>query len=760
MNMDPTETSQSGRKVTCFAEMKTDLNLLLECLKFQMDNPDSQKETLAAVRSICQDNNDACDYFREIGGLMFLNNLAKSSSHSMLKETCLYTLAILAENSVYCQQALGTPALFEDIHAILSDEQSSVNLKRMCVFIFLIVVSNNKAGQSLSRESGCIDILLRLFSKLSTCNILTDGNRNPQYQLWSSVCSALCACVNNPQHEENQKLCSSAFPQAIERLQESLRHEMARPVCSLIGLTVANSRFAQDYFSSIGGLDILADVLSHLVNDLQGTSLDSRLAIVVTKTLDACIAENSKAIHHLAKHNVISSLMSLLTCGQLEAEDKFSIVLAVGHLTEDCGANQYELLKSNGLPFMIQVLAESQDDELHKAATFVLQNCRRITETLSLSLNERIPKVSHDNQREPCLDEYRGKAEEIFLKIQHLQHQYDEGKARQQVSLDMTKPQESSVRTSGGLRKTRGDSCIAQETCGNDSSGPASSRKNITFRDAVTQTLPNRATETLHNDLPPPDRGLSGTRPEVSSVRDVRVKSSEHSSSVRQEKDPDPMMVCADIIDKEMSSVLDTRPPLRCSGCLVTGHVMNSRNCSQILMGCPNLCERHRVLLQAEERYRTEYRKFLHGSGRTTAQKHRNMLLTPLRRGGENAQNKTRRNRILLTPIRKTTLKGSECAEAACPLQGSESECDSDSPPKRREISHNPPPALDLQPPDQNRPQKGPRKNFTKREIANLLDGVEKFGHHWNAILWSYPFQKGRRNVELAKKYKQLRGKH
>lgn len=37
-------------------DMKTDLNLLLECLKYQMDCPLSQKEALITIYSICQQN--------------------------------------------------------------------------------------------------------------------------------------------------------------------------------------------------------------------------------------------------------------------------------------------------------------------------------------------------------------------------------------------------------------------------------------------------------------------------------------------------------------------------------------------------------------------------------------------------------------------------------------------------------------------------------------------------------------------------------
>lgn len=48
------------------------------------------------------------------------------------------------------------------------------------------------------------------------------------------------------------------------------------------------------------------------------------------------------------------------------------------------------------------------------------------------------------------------------------------------------------------------------------------------------------------------------------------------------------------------------------------------------------------------------------------------------------------------------------------------------------------------------------RKDFTTEEINYLCSGVKKMGNHWNLILWSYPFQKGRTNVDLAKKYYRL----
>nr|XP_046188682.1 uncharacterized protein LOC124017515 isoform X1 [Oncorhynchus gorbuscha] len=48
------------------------------------------------------------------------------------------------------------------------------------------------------------------------------------------------------------------------------------------------------------------------------------------------------------------------------------------------------------------------------------------------------------------------------------------------------------------------------------------------------------------------------------------------------------------------------------------------------------------------------------------------------------------------------------------------------------------------------------RRNFSREEESYLCRGIERFGPSWNSILWAYPFQPGRTNVDLAKKYKRL----
>lgn len=69
---------------------------------------------------------------------------------------------------MYCQQTLCTSALFEDLILFLIKKDSGVNLKRMSVYVILVLVSNNsKLGFFL-----CYNNTLFLFANL-------------QYKIWN-----------------------------------------------------------------------------------------------------------------------------------------------------------------------------------------------------------------------------------------------------------------------------------------------------------------------------------------------------------------------------------------------------------------------------------------------------------------------------------------------------------------------------------------------------------------------------------------------
>ncbi|NXA86071.1 TERB1 protein, partial [Melanocharis versteri] len=668
--------TQKVQKNQC--DMKTDLNLLLECLKYQMDCPLSQKEALITIYSICQQSSEASEYFREIGGLMFINDLAKSSVHCIVKEAALFTLGIIIESNVYCQQTLCTSALFEDLILFLIKKDSGVNLKRMSVYVILVLVSNNKNGQTYVRDTGCISLLLQLFrTTLSTSEKNLSGeNTDPCYQLWSSVCSTLCACVNNPQNEDNQNICCSVFPYAKEWLESCTEPEIVRPICSFLGLTVANNSYVQKYFVSIGGLDTLAKVLLELMHDSCLSHSSMKLAVVVTKTLDACIANNSAMGVVLAKYHTVSELLKLLSNETLSTGEKISIILTIGHCTEVCEENQCELLQNNGLPLMIQVLTESQDEELIKAATFVLQNCKQMTEQLSLKLYDNSLNVNNAEEldvpvRKRCLQDYWKKAKEILCRINLIEKEHDEERVQGEIFVD-----ESSVANSEALKsrevnpadpkyteRTHNEVCGPQLTsklnnqvlAPSVTSAPQKGETVNTVDAASTRqteqrNIPCSVTE-LQTDSMPQSHSINGKTAcgkNQSALQAGEQLFKQPAETVRNMKQTytsvtfflphlDQHSFCSEKTEKVRStsatSSSQKMADLRCLGCTAGGLSLNSKTFTRMLRSCLHRCEHHRVILEAEERYRRELRKAAAGNSSTSATHHK-MLLAPAKKDG------------------------------------------------------------------------------------------------------------------------------
>ncbi|CAN8191646.1 unnamed protein product [Coccothraustes coccothraustes] len=810
-------------------DMKTDLNLLLECLKYQMDCPLSQKEALVTIYSICQQNSEASEYFREIGGLMFINDLAKSSAHCIVKEAALFTLGIIIESNVYCQQTLCTSALFEDLILFLIKKDSGVNLKRMSVYVILVLVSNNKNGQTYVRDTGCISLLLQLFRttlSMSEKNLSAEDT-DSCYQLWSSVCSALCACVNNPQNEDNQNICCSVFPCAKAWLESCTEPEIVRPICSFLGLTVANNSFVQKYFVSIGGLDPLAKVLLELMHDSCLSHSSMKLAVVATKTLDACIANNSAMGVVLAKYHTVSELLKLLSNETLSTGEKISIILTIGHCTEVCEENQCELLQNNGLPLMIQVLTESQDEELIKAATFVLQNCKQMTERLSLKLYDNSLNVNNAEEldvqvRKRCLQDYWKKAKEILHRINSIEKQHAEERVQGEIFVG-----ESSVANSEALKShevkpvdpkhtegTQKDVCCPQLTSrlNNQVLAPSvtsAPQKNeaVNAMDAAStsqteqRNVPPSVTE-LQTDSVPQSPNINGktacgkSQSSLQAGEQLFKQPAETVRNMKQTRTSGQHSFCSEKTEriKSTSAISSSHKmaDFRCSGCTAGGLSLNSKTFSRMLRSCLHRCEHHRVILEAEERYRGELRRVAAGNNNRSAT-HQKMLLSPVKKDKLHKEIPTLRSKkdsfqsILLTPNRKDKSNTSKRDEHSritrwtsnynlTPAYENSLQKSQDANQKRQRVKEmcsqkcqhlkeNCTSSLDKDEGNEMhslatsmRPlnKRRVRKDFTTEEINCLLKGVQKMGNHWNLILWSYPFQKGRTSVDLSKKYYRL----
>ncbi|XP_060041382.1 telomere repeats-binding bouquet formation protein 1 isoform X1 [Erinaceus europaeus] len=640
-------------------EMKTDLNLLLECLKYQMDNPLSQKEALITIHSVCQQNNNAGVYFREIGGLMFVKNLAKSSAHSMVKEAALYTLGAVAEQNVYCQQTLCTSELFEDLIGYLSDNNSNTNLKRMSIYVILGLVSNNRTGQMLVKKTGCITVLSQLFKTVLPEYELNFSDKDvfQNYQLWSSVCSTLCVCVNNPQNDENQVFCSSLFPHANDWLVNCIKPEIVRPICSFIGLTLANNTYVQKYFVSVGGLDVLSQVLVQLESDSHKTLSSAKLAVVVAKTVDACIANNPTFGVILSKYSIVSKLLTLLLYDSLDSGEKFSIILTLGHCTEDCEENQYDLFKSNGLPLMIQILTDSQNEELSKAATFVLYNCNKIAEKLSQNLGDysldenEAQQLEAINFKEKNLEGYWKKAKEILHRIEQLEREENEESMQEKYKNNVSSV---NIDTQETLKHLCANSFCGGPKTEDKGKEQPKNLQNFKFRELMSKTCTSDQMKILLKNANPvnaccreseKNKVLYKTNSNcnlnlheqttlekkkfVSSSSDYVFK--QPAPAVKNKKqlpETDPFTLCSDIINKEVITFIATDNSkllkYRCSGCIAVGKSLNSRNFSKLLHSCSYQCDRHKVIMETEDRYKSELRKSLICN--------KKVLLTPRRR--------------------------------------------------------------------------------------------------------------------------------
>ncbi|XP_028913210.1 telomere repeats-binding bouquet formation protein 1-like [Ornithorhynchus anatinus] len=314
------------------------VGLLLDCIKQQLNNIPAVTNALLLITSICQEHSNTCVYFQDIGGLKLVHKLARSDVPSSLKEVALYMLGSLANSHVLCQQSLCTTELFDEMLTFMVDENSSTNLQSVSVSVLLSLVSKNGDGQRLLRETDCLSVLQKLFRETLTKSEIDSSNESfmEKYPLWNALCSTLGAAVNNPQNEENQKICCSILPHVQTLLEVSKKPEIVCPLCLLIGLTVAENPSVQKFFMSIGGLDILADVFIKLAGDACQNISSAKVAVTVTITMGVCIADNPPGSRILAKHQVVPKLLTLLLLDSLDPGEKNSVLFTLGHTIVSC----------------------------------------------------------------------------------------------------------------------------------------------------------------------------------------------------------------------------------------------------------------------------------------------------------------------------------------------------------------------------------------------------------------------------------------
>uniref|UniRef100_A0A3B4FBH0 Myb-like domain-containing protein n=1 Tax=Pundamilia nyererei TaxID=303518 RepID=A0A3B4FBH0_9CICH len=300
--------------------IKTDLSLLLECLKFQMKCPDLQKQALLTIHSICEKRgNNEHEIFIYI-------------VHPDVKETALFTLGTLAEANVYCKNSLCKNEIFADLADCLMNEDIQLKQKRLSVY--LLLVFSCYSGNNFQYSIKC-------FFGVSTKAVF-----------FCSVISFFCIA------EEGQRICVAAFPVIKIWLQQLTfpQTEIFQPICTFIAMTVANNSCVQESFSACGGLETLALTLGRLASAADTSLLSCQLSVIISKTLSACITDNY--------HNTLSM--------------HFTIALCLFGSTEK---HQSQLIWCGGLPIIITLLTEDSSEEVRRAATFILQTCKKASKS-------------------------------------------------------------------------------------------------------------------------------------------------------------------------------------------------------------------------------------------------------------------------------------------------------------------------------------------------------------------------------------------
>ncbi|XP_078462649.1 telomere repeats-binding bouquet formation protein 1 isoform X8 [Lampetra planeri] len=805
---------------TIRSEMKTDVDLLLECLKFQNEDSSTHKQAVITLSSICSYNGvfacaaAACKYLKECGGLYFIQQLAWSNPHKDVTEVILFFLGRLVENNVFCKQWLCTSSLLTRASSLLKDSKSSRILKKSASYLLLALLTNNNRGQSLARTSNCLNTMLSVFRSGLPSELSRHGNRDSEEELshWSDLARALCASVNNPQHEENQNMCASVLPSVAESLTLSSSPGIVASQCSFITGVVSNNAFCQEQFARSGGLSALAQVLSRFTLENNFGPTNFPLAVTITKTIDVCVTDQTKLAFQLSKHCVVPHMVSLLLKSPHDVNSKLAILITIGHATEDCVENQRQLLESHGLPLLVQMMVEAQDEEISKAATFILQSCIKLTNTyVKSAMNELVERNDTGNSQlrthtmphymVDMLKEMKTRKEQMFQEqgssegdLASLQMVKDviDSKLLQWQSTLTTKqsPTRNNMEKPNSIAERRGAVLLTrwEETCmeaqhkipvdgvkaalplQQDTGGfvkPMLPLRSVGQR-AERETprrLPQSASfkrklqfEKQHADeenVPLPvkkQRVEQHQEKEDNNLREYSEGSRNYENDVEHSNSQlDLMAICKEAFDEEISRK-NGSPTLscsqRCAGC-ITDSSLNSKSYNSIVQKCGSLCTRHHITMELEKRYKVNHSKTcaMHRS-----RPYNNITLTPRIKRPE-------RSDLVVTP-QKTIQTESSFHQVKATTEGGVKR----SPNKNNMDTYyfsSSDSDIDFSYVLDNSEDKKHKKrsNFTNHEVMYLQQGVDKFGHCWNQILWSYPFQKGRTNVQLAKKYKQLKEK-
>uniref|UniRef100_A0A3P8V1F3 Telomere repeat binding bouquet formation protein 1 n=1 Tax=Cynoglossus semilaevis TaxID=244447 RepID=A0A3P8V1F3_CYNSE len=567
---------------------RTDLSMLLECLKFQMKCPELQKQALLTIQSICENREDNVDLLREIGGVAFVYNLFKSSVvHADVKETALFTLGTLAEANVFCKTSLCKKETFADLAGWLTKKDISLTQRRVAVYLLSVLVANNK---------------------------------------------------------DAQLICVATFPILKIWLKEALTHlEIFKTICSFIAMTVANNTSVQESFRTSGCLETITLLLLQLVPDAQTSLVPCQLSATISKTLSACISENSALASDLAQYDIVSKLLLLLASPNLNPEDTLSVLLTLSYCTESSEEHQFQLVKCGGLGLIINLLTEDHSEEVRKATTFILQNCKQAT--MLLAEPTLTSGITEDIKAEPLIsmESMKSSAVDVLYRINQLERKQAKEAEQQDPPATPEKkvlPVPSSVSALHLQPMKRTQTVLSAHTQpsrhkeeDNNTHPPCVKNVAMKEKDGYRKKASSRSGNCKDNAKASKSNGESsvlsnttalmsshvksldgGREPDIANGQKLTVPESRRQKLSKKIKHAD-----KESQDKKKGHTRTFREEdislhSRCTGCMLTFEEVTSHTFSSLQSSFHHCCDMHRALQVATDRFRTGLSSLLVGT--------------------------------------------------------------------------------------------------------------------------------------------------
>ncbi|CAI9725847.1 repeats-binding bouquet formation 1 isoform X3 [Octopus vulgaris] len=383
-------------------EAKKKVQLMVECIKYHLDDEECLRKSLLAVASLSATNTFVQDYLRENGCLKFILNIFTSNSSSQIKEATMFCLACAIDQNVSSQKFMTTSFVFEHLSKILSYDIHTNNLHHTATYFISCITNNNSYGQMICRKSTCLKNLLALFRSITDKKTkerdILENAIVQNVELLVIVCNAICTCVNNPRNTENQEYCAKYVLNLSLLFIKQCQHLLAvQSVVRLIAVLVASNETNQNTLREMDGIDVLVKTMKiyTLATDNVYNAEYLKTAVLLTSALDTCLLDNMTNAELFGNYGGIEMLVKLLHLCHKDTPNQIQIILAIAHATDHSDINQRYFVDCGGLVLVVNLFIESPENtELQSALNYQMQPTKENTELLSEKLDCILQKLA------------------------------------------------------------------------------------------------------------------------------------------------------------------------------------------------------------------------------------------------------------------------------------------------------------------------------------------------------------------------------